>query len=584
MKRVLLSVSTVLVLVASTATAWAQTPPMPPPPQTGRKVQQSNEPHQPTPEEEEELHNAYQRASEPEIAPPSDPLAMDPDRRKEIGSSYQEGPASPEGPLHSGFHFPYWEERRGDYRLRLAPPLMLEHTRGLQDPTQELYGIPKHEDTEGLYGLLYYRRRSLELDMDVVFPALWRVRDRDNHVVVAGPLVHREAPGENDNWIAPLFFQGSRKEGGGYFHSLPLLTTSHWSKEGAFTLVGPFFYDRTHADVDMGIAPLWFHGDNGSVDGNRRSYTLLPEFLFYHSWHELDSASTTILGPVIVQSNEKRAVFDVAPLFFQITGKPETGGVPESHTTLLPLFHWGTSPDQKLRIFPGFLYRETKDAYTLLTPFYSNAQTRSGATSLTAVGPILPLYWNYTDRDLGVHARAYAPFFYYSDSPAGHDWLTPLVGHFESYGLSSTWWLAPTFTFNTNTHGWEDDLHPLIYIGRNDDSSHTVIAPVFWDFANPKGRTTIGFPIYWRFAEGNNESVAQVAVNTLYLQKHVAGGNDWSFHFLPLFSYGEDPSGYFWNFLFGFAGYSRHGTSNQTRVFWIPFNGGTQPQQTALEK
>ncbi len=577
-RRIALSVSTALVLGAS-STAWAQ--PTPPPPQ--RKVQsQSNEPHQPTPEEEEELHNVYQRASEPEIAPPSDPLAIDPDQRTQIGSSYQEGPASPEGPLHSGFHFPYWEERRGDYRLRVAPPLMLEHTRGLQDPTQQLYGIPKHEDTEGLYGLLYYRRRSLELDMDVLFPGFWHVRDRDNQVYVLGPLAHREAPQENDNGLAPLFFEGKRKEGGGYFHSLPLLTTSHWSKEGAFTLVGPFFYDRTQADVDWGVAPLLFHGDNGSIDGNKRTYTLIPELLFYHSWHEIDSASNTIVGPVIVQSNEKRSVFDIAPLFFQITGKPETGGVSESHTTLLPLFHYGYSPDERMLIVPGALWRRTPDTFTLLTPFYSNAQTRNGSTSLTAVGPVLPLWWNYTDRDLGVHAWAAAPFFYTSDSPAGHDWLTPLVGHFDTYGLSSTWWLAPTFTFNTNTHGWEDDLHPLIYIGRNDESSHTVVAPVFWDFANPKVRTTIGFPIYWRFSEGNNESVAQVAANTLYLQKRVAGGNDWSFHFLPVFSYGEDPTGYFWNFIFGMAGYSRHGTSTQTRVFWIPFNGGTQ-QQTAKE-
>jgi hypothetical protein len=578
-RRVALSIATALVLVTAGPLARAQmTPPAP-----QQQHSQSQEPHQPTPEEEEELHNAYQRASEPEIAPPSDPLAMDPAQREQIGSSYESGPASPEGPVHSSFRGLYWEERRGDYRLRLSP-FFLEHTRGLTDPTQTLYGIPKHEDTEGLYGLLYYRRRSLQLDMDVLFPAFWHVRDRDNQVYVFGPIVHREAPEENDNWFAPLYFQGKRKDGGGYFHSLPLLTTSHWSKEGAFTLVGPFFYDRTHADVDWGVAPLLFHGDNGSIDGNRRTYTLMPELLFYHSWHELDSASNTVAGPVIVQSDEKRSVFDIAPLFFQITGKPETGGVPESHTTLFPLFHYGYSPDSKMLIVPGALWRETKDAYTLLTPFYSNAQTRSGATSLTAIGPVFPVWWNYTDRDLGVHAYAIAPFWYTSDSPAGHDWLTPLVGHFDTYGLSSTWWAFPTFTFNTNTHGWEDDLHPLIYIGRNDDYSHTVVAPVFWDFANPKSRTTIGFPIYWRFAEGQNDSVTQVAVNTLYLQKRVAGGSDWSFHFLPFFSYGEDPTGYFWNFLFGLAGYSRHGTANQTRVFWIPFNGGTPQAQTADAK
>ena len=74
MRRVALGTVTALVLLASSTSALAQ---MTPPPPQPRKVQQSQEPHQPTPEEEEELHNAYQRASEPEIAPPSDPLAID---------------------------------------------------------------------------------------------------------------------------------------------------------------------------------------------------------------------------------------------------------------------------------------------------------------------------------------------------------------------------------------------------------------------------------------------------------------------------------------------------------------------------
>jgi hypothetical protein len=287
---------------------------------------------------------------------------------------------------------------------------------------------------------------------------------------------------------------------------------------------------------------------------------------------------------VIVQSNAKRDVFDVAPLFFHISGNPETGGVPEEHTTLFPFFHYGRDPESSLFVLPGYMRRVTHTSDTMLSLLYSHATTRNGATSLTAIGPGVPLWWNYTDRDLGVHAWAAAPFFYTSDSPTGHDWLTPALGHFQSYGTSDTWWVFPSLTINSNTHGWENDLHPLIYVGRSDDSSHTVLAPVFWDFANPRNRTTIGFPVYWRFAEGQDDSVTQVAANTVYIQKRVAGGTDWQIHFAPLFSYGEDPTGYFWNFLFGMAGYSHHGTATQTRVFWIPFDGGTPNQQTALQR
>ena len=547
----------------------------------GRPPQPQQDQPKPAPSSDDDDERPPMR-TEPSIAPPQDPLAISPEMRAQIGSDWRSGPPSPEGPLHHTQWFPYYEESRGDYRLRLLPPLFVEQSRGLRDPTQTLYGVPKSESTEGLYGLLYYRRRSLALDMDVVFPAFWRVRDGDNRVVVAGPLVHREAPGENDNWLAPIIFQGSRKDGG-YLHVPAMLTTSHWGSSGAFTLVGPYFRDRSGTDVNLGVAPFYFHGDNGNVEGSRRTYTLIPPLFTYHAEHEVDGSSMTVVGPVIAQSNPRRDIFDVAPLYFHIRGKPDTGGVVEEHTTLFPFFHYGHDPEGSLFVLPGYYRRVTRTSDAALSLFYSHVESRSGSTSLSAAGPVVPLWWNYTDRDLDIHAWAIAPFFYTSDSPAGHDWLTPVLGRFESYNQSTTWWIFPTLTLNGNTHGWEYDFHPLVYTGRSDDSSHTVVAPVFWDFANPKGRTTVGFPVYWRFAEGQDDSVVQVAANTLYMQKRVAGGLDWQFHLLPLFSYGESPTGHFWNVLFGLAGYTRDGAHAQVRALWIPIdvNGAAPPAHTA---
>jgi hypothetical protein len=58
--------------------------------------QHQAQPKGPTPEEEEEVHNAYVRASEPEIAPPTDPLGISPELRARIGSSLAGSPE--EGP------------------------------------------------------------------------------------------------------------------------------------------------------------------------------------------------------------------------------------------------------------------------------------------------------------------------------------------------------------------------------------------------------------------------------------------------------------------------------------------------------
>lgn len=502
---------------------------------------------------------------EPTIQTPQDPLALPEGVGDRIGTDDDGRPPSPEGSLTRSF-FPYYEERRGDYRLRLLPPFYLEHTRGLDPATGA--GTPK-TDRESLSALVFYQRRSPEQDRDVLFPLAWRVRDRKNSVLVLGPLVHREAPFEHDNWLAPLYFQGKGKDGG-YFHSPALLTTSHWSDKGAFALVGPYFRDRALRDVDWGVAPLLFHGDNGDEDGARRTYTLIPPALFFHRAREIDESQLTVVGPVISQSSPKRSILDVAPLFFSINGRPETGGVKESHYTLFPLFHWGQSPEQTLFVLPGYLRRVTPTVDTMLTPLYSRSTTRNGATSLTVVGPVLPIYYHATDADIGYRATGVFPFYYGSKSNTGETFATPLFARTESYNVSRTYWFPPTIVYERSIAGWEVDVHPLLYVGREKQSSHTVIAPFFWDFASPKSRTTIGFPLYWRFADTADGSVTQVAANTLYRQKPAVGGVDWQFHLLPVFSYGQSPAGHWWNLVFGLMGYDHDGPIHRIKALWIP--------------
>lgn len=507
------------------------------------------------------------RGGEPVQQAPDHPLEMSDAVRDRIGTSSDHEPPPAVGETKRSY-FPYYQSTQGDARFRFLPPLYLENTRGL--PTPEVPdSIP---DTQRLIPpLMFYQRRSADMDADVVFPLFWRVRDHENHVLVVGPFAHREAPHEHDNWLAPLFFSGNHTTSG-YFHSPALLTYSAWDKDSAFTSsMALFFRKRTGTDVDLGVVPFMFHGDNGDTEGAKRTYTLVPPLLFYHRYRELEDSTFTVAGPVIVGSDPKRSIFDFAPIFFHIEGKPATGGVRESHTTLFPLFHYGYSPEERLLILPGYLRRISPTADTMLTPLFSQATARNGGTTFTAIGPILPLFFNYVDRDVKTHAFAIAPLYYQSDSQRGHDMLTPLYGQFKTYGVSRTDWVAPTFVLSTNLHGWEADLHPLVYLGRNDGNSHTVFAPVFWDFATPASRTTVGFPLYWRFSDATDHSVVQVAANTVYIQKRApGGGTDWQFHVAPLFSYGEDPQGYFWNVLFGLAGYQREGEYSRIRAFWIP--------------
>ena len=50
-----------------------------------------------------------------------------------------------------------------------------------------------------------------------------------------------------------------------------LLTTSHWNEKGAFTIAGPLLPRSRRAATSTGaLAPFFFRGDNGDLDGARR--------------------------------------------------------------------------------------------------------------------------------------------------------------------------------------------------------------------------------------------------------------------------------------------------------------------------
>jgi hypothetical protein len=218
----------------------------------------------------------------------------------------------------------------------------------------------------------------------------------------------------------------------------------------------------------------------------------------------------------------------------------------------------------------------------MLTLFFSRATTRSGAQNTYAVGPIVPLLLWSTDRDTGQRWTALAPLYFAGRSNESESLLTPLFGRFERYGLSKTYWFLPTVTYDTNIHGYEADLHPIVYFGRSRDSSHGVVAPLYWDFKSSDSRFTLALPILYRGADYEAGSETQVVVNTLYTRKPSGSGHEWQFHFLPVFSVGQGPESNFWNVLFGFAGYSNNGGEKTLRALWIPIPlGGGSKAATA---
>jgi hypothetical protein len=454
------------------------------------------------------------------------------------------------------FYGPYMEERNGSYDFKTLFPLWFER----RQPSR---ADATTTDRASLFGGLYYNRRSAERADDILFPLFWNLRNRQesSRTTIVGPLVNRVAPGEHDNWLAPLYFTGKRKTGG-YTLIPPLLTYTQSDAEGGFHLIGPNFCSwkggqycdtRTAEDIDLGVAPFYFFGQNAE-----KKYEVIPPLLHYYRYNDRDLSWLNIWGPYYREHTQQRDMFHLLPLYYSIVGKNER------HTTVLPFFHYGTKDDSWLFVNPLFLLgRGQKSESTFVTWGYARYRGR------TELDMITPLYWRYRDPDIDLDQKLLFPFLYSRTSPRQSDQVFfPFWGHFERFGISETTWITPLFRHSQDLRGWSTSINPWFHVGRDGRDTHLVIAPFFWDFAGPDSRATVGFPIFWRFAD--RDSVNQLVGNVYYYERRVTHGLDWQIHIFPAFSYGETPDGHWWNFLYGLAGYTRRGDMTKMRALWIP--------------
>ncbi len=486
---------------------------------------------------------------------PEQPLKLDDETRARVGTDFMldELELGREPVTDRDFYGLYYRERSHDYQLKLAFPLWMERTQpSLTNPTVT--------DRASLFGGIYYNRRSAEHNDDILFPVFWNLRGDHTRTTVVGPFVNRVAPLESDNWLAPLYFFGER-EHGSYHIIPPLLTYMNRDAEGGFNLIGPGFCSWSKADGcfgdveerDWGVAPLFFAGKDRTSD-----YRLIPPLLHYHERDTSDQTSLDVWGPLYRETTKTRQLFHLMPLYWSIWGEHER------HTTLFPLFHHGWNKNASLTVTPLFLDGTSEDGHTTFASWLY-ARYR-GRTELDMYSPLL---WLYRDPDIELDQTLLFPFFYRRTSPRENSIAVfPFYGQFERYGLSRSTWVTPFFNQTNELTGWSTNLHPLLYFGRSGYSSHSVIAPFFWDFSDPASRSTIVAPLYWRFAKP--DSVTQLIGNVLYTETRSRQGLDWKVHILPALSYGQTPDGHSWDLLFGLVGYTRRAALTQMRLFWVP--------------
>jgi len=454
--------------------------------------------------------------------------AGDPEElKKQIGSDAERDVEVGRGPHTSRTIIPpYYEERSGSFSFRTVFPIWAER----REPGRSRLALRSPLLQPAQHAAR--RRRPLSMFLE---PARRR-RPHDG----GRPFMHREAPGEHHNWLAPLFFSGSRR--GRLFAHSAAFDVHPSQREGRLqpgrSLL--LFLVRRLVVQRLGRRRHRLRRASLPLRRSKRALSLRvgpsPFALFHYS--EVDDSSLNVWGPFVWKHQRETDSFNVLPLFWHSWGKSE------EHLTLFPFFHYGYEGTKMLLINPLFVSaRGEQGESTFATWGY--ARYRGG----TSLDMITPFYWHFEDP-ISAYPLAPLSFFLQLVEPARlrDDALSLFLAHQARWSQRIGVGHA-AIRAQPRLSGWSTNLYPFLYLGRSEESTHTVVAPIFWDFASPKSRVTVAFPFYWRFAD--TTSVSQLLGNTYYHERKVGSSRDWELHIFPAFSYGETPDGHWWNVLYG---------------------------------
>lgn len=524
--------------------------------------QPESQQQQPAPEDMPETHAAsggtdstLPEGNEPTL--PQAPLEISERTLAQIGSDGDPAALGTEEAKRE-FYGLYYNEEAGQYRYRVAFPLWAERTM----PSEV---TPKSTDRASLYGGLYYNRRSPEHRDDIFFPVAWNLENplEKHRTTVVGPFVNRRTKSDTDDWLLPVYATGTRADGG-YTIIPPLLTYRNRDQQGGLNIVGPGFCTwkggqscdtRTAQDIELGLAPFFFFGQN-----DRRLYEVIPPLGHYYRYDLRLRSWTNIYGPYFRRHTEKREMLHLIPFYFSIWGKQER------HTTVAPLFHYGTNEKRNLLVTPLFVHSNPvqEGHNTFVTLLYARHRGETELDMLT------PLYWQFRDERIGLRRDLLLPFFYRNKSPreSTHT-VFPFFSYTNRLGISRSLWITPLFNQRSHLRGGSTSLHPFFYFGKNGHNRHRVAFPLYFDVQKLQTRSTVIPPLLFVRAKGR-DTLTQLVGPVLYRERQYSNGKEWQIHLLPLMSFGQTPNGHFWNLLFGLAGFEREGPSTKAKVLWLP--------------
>jgi hypothetical protein len=234
------------------------------------------------------------------------------------------------------------------------------------------------------------------------------------------------------------------------------------------------------------------------------SFTLL--WPLFTATREADDTRVTVFPLLWLANSEQRSHTVAFPFFWRYRWEDET------NTVVFPFYwrsRWGED-SSKTVLFPFFWAdRDGKDTSTVLFPFYWDYRWEKNTKTV-----LFPFYWNARGKDYRLFHLW--PFYGYSTQGGEYrrDWIAAPLFSWTTHGPQDKEFdfLWPLFNLHINA---KENLFylripPLLFLKQvPEGESHTVVFPLYWDFAQPGKTERFIFPIYYhRSARKEGETVA----------------------------------------------------------------------------
>jgi hypothetical protein len=438
----------------------------------------------------------------------------------------------------------------------------------------------------------------------IVPPIFAHVRDRKEgwNVWVLGPAF---SVSTKHGWTAGLFPVAWFGSGPGRStRVVPPLLYAHLRTPRSETLwIGPWVdsheWDDRRQEHRLRMAfPLYFHTIAPTRFGSRETHTLLP--LLHssrdprRSWlvtpiggYRRDHATRSETGVWGLYAWHKSPTVDgraLLPFWLRVTDSRD-----RSRTTVLfPLWVGFRAPGRSADVvFPlVWHFREPDETDFVVFPVYFGIRRADRSDDVDVA---FPLVWNFRSpkRSLWVVPPVYwrngpdgggafglVPLVFSADSRERFYFVFfPLVWHFDDkverrarrfYGLGY---------YHNDVKGWSAGLFPLLFWNRHQDSAHSVIFPVFWQFVDRKADTRTTFvTLFFHRKKASYTTVGLAPI--FWTTSDRAGG--FSLTLLPLFHYRNRVDSFrLWTLPLG---YCNDGTVRQG--WFVPYYGRRDPTRT----